>query len=260
MKNRIVENVVKSNLTYRFDIFLSVLNLILTLTIQISIWRALFINKTNDAESINLPYMISYVIISSFVSLFVNTNVIEKINERIKKGDISIDLIKPISFDYLMFSESCGMILYNLITQISVIILFIICYRKYFVECYFGVFFFVSVIQSMLLYFLISYCIGLVGFWYLEIWHLRRFIDGIIKVFSGAIIPIVFFPEYMSNAIQWMPFRGLYDIPINMALNNTSNPEKIKDIIFQLVWILIFIILKNIIYKNGIRKVEVQGG
>lgn len=260
MRNRLISIALRSSLVYRFGTVLSILNIFINLLIQIAIWKAVYLTGVTDAVSMQLGDMIPYAICSSFVSLFVNTNVIEKINNQIKTGAITIDLIKPISFGYLMFSESVGMILSNVVLQFPVIAIFIFVYRDLFVNCYFGIFFFISVMASMVLYFLISYCVGLVGFWYLEMWHLRRLVDGIIKILSGAVIPLAFFPNMLSSILKWMPLRCLYDIPIHMMLDNNEYSTCIKNVLFQCIWIVFFYLLKEIIYKKGIKKIEVQGG
>lgn len=263
MNFKVIKNVINSNATYKFNVFLNMINILFTISIQVAIWKAIFkedmVYRTSG-YSIDLAYMIMYVIISSFMGIFVNTNVIERINDKIKSGEISIDLIRPISFNSLLFSESIGIVAFNFITQGPILVLVFFVFHVSVGNYYLGIFFFISLIFSMIVYYLISFCLGMIGFWYLEIWHLRRVLDGFIKIFSGAVIPLVFFPEGLIHIIKIIPFRCLYDIPISIMMNGESVFSKLHLLGIQCIWIIVLYFLQMGIYKIGIKKVEVQGG
>ncbi len=263
MKLGIIRNVFLSNSTYRFNILLNIINVVISISIQIAIWRAIFTDDMvykSISSSIDLNYMKGYVLLSSMLNICINTNVIEKINEKIKTGQIALDMIRPIKFNSLLLSETIGIILFNIVTQFFIIIGGVIIYRIDIGQYYYGIFFLISVILSMIIYYLISFCLGMLGFWYLEIWHIRRVLDGLIRIFSGAVVPLSFFPEELIIFMKYSPLRCLYDIPISIFLNSSNTKYRLESISVQLFWVVFFVILQRYVYRIGVKKLEIQGG
>ena len=42
--------------------------------------------------------------------------------------------------------------------------------------------------------------------------------ECIVLLLSGASIPLAFFPEALRNIVQYLPFRCIYDTPLNVLL------------------------------------------
>src|SRR5574341_1200270 len=108
-------NAFQRSISYRIDIYFLLLSKIIGLLVQFSIWKALF--DGNDQISFNggmlsFNEMVTYIALATFLSLLINTRVANTINDKIKTGEIAMDLIKPLHFRYYMICDTVG---YNIV-------------------------------------------------------------------------------------------------------------------------------------------------
>ena len=90
---------------------------------------------------------------------------------------------------------------------------------------------------------------------------------GIVNIFmvmsdilSGLVIPIPFFPKYLQNISNYLPFRYVGDFPFRLYVGNISYMEGIKGIIIQIIWIIILIIIGKLITQKALNRAVIQGG
>lgn len=90
---------------------------------------------------------------------------------------------------------------------------------------------------------------------------------GIVNIFmilsdvlSGLVLPIPFFPEWLRNISNILPFRYISDFPFRLYVGNIALNEGIIGIVVQLFWIIVIIAIGRIITKKAIKKAVIQGG
>lgn len=90
---------------------------------------------------------------------------------------------------------------------------------------------------------------------------------GIVNIFmvvsdilSGLILPIPFFPKYLQNISNILPFRYISDFPFRLFIGNINSYECLLGIITQIIWIIILIILGRLLTKKALKKAVIQGG
>lgn len=90
---------------------------------------------------------------------------------------------------------------------------------------------------------------------------------GVVNIFmvisdilSGLVIPIPFFPNYLQNISNILPFRYITDFPFRLYVENISNYEGLIGIGIQIIWIIILVILGRFITKKALKKAVIQGG
>ena len=90
---------------------------------------------------------------------------------------------------------------------------------------------------------------------------------GIVNIFmvmsdvlSGLIIPIPFFPKYLHDISNILPFRYIGDFPFRLYVGNISINEGLNGILIQIIWIIILVIIGRIITKKALEKAVIQGG
>jgi len=117
-----------------------------------------------------------------------------------------------------------------------------------------------SIINGLLIYFLISYLLGMLGFWYMTIWHFKRLLEDTIRVFAGALIPLWFFPQFLVTVSNYLPFKYIYFIPISIYLQKISLAEAQKAIALQFIWLVTLLALEHFVWQKAIKKLVIQGG
>lgn len=80
------------------------------------------------------------------------------------------------------------------------------------------------------------------------------------EVFSGAVVPIPFFPSFLKTVANILPFHYIADLPFRIYSGNIS-PNSCYQLLFgEILWIIVITVLGYFLTKNAIKKVVVQGG
>ena len=120
--------------------------------------------------------------------------------------------------------------------------------------------FFVITLNGIIISFQMSYIVGLIGFWYLSIWHLRFLLGSLIQLFPRVWIPLWFFPQILVEIANFLPFRLIYFAPISIYLGKVEFIDGLYMFMQQIIWIIVFFVTTKIMWSGGIRKLVVQGG
>lgn len=258
-----IKNVVKQGFTYKFNHMMKLSSVFLKIVIQYFIWRALLKNNSfeTSAGDIEFEIMIPYMVVSNVMQVAMVSSTISNINNKIRTGTIATDLMKPISFAWICFGESLGQMMYQmlfLLLPINLMATLTIGFKLPDFIC--TVIFLISFLNSFVMLFLIRFLLGLMGFWFTQVWVLERFLNDFIKLFSGVFVPIWFFPEWLQKISNILPFKYLYYAPISIFIEVVDGMGAFKIIVYQFVWILVFYILGRLVWKKAIDVITILGG
>lgn len=259
-----LKNSLKENLAYRTNYFFQLGGRLLSVTAQVYVWSALLGSSGQTTSSmgvITLQDMTSYVIISVVISTLVNNNVIGIIEERIRDGLIAFDLIRPMSFQLLTFCRAFGISLFNFLFSLLPVLIFgILVFGLNSPSLPNILLFLWSLLNGIIISFLVSYSVGLLGFVFISIWHLSRFLTDLTLIFSGSWIPLWFFPGFLAKIAEYLPFRMIYFVPTSIFLEKYTTNEGLTLILIQLIWIGILYVLSRGIWARVVHKIVIQGG
>lgn len=213
-------------------------------------------------KGINKPQMITYIILSRILYTQFIWSYIHMIGQKIHTGEIAIDLLRPLDFQLFMYAGRIGdFIAFGAITAIPVFIITILSLGFYLPHnpityVYFGI----SILMALTISFFIEFMISLIAFYTNFSFGLQTLHEALLSFFSGALIPLVFFPEWLRSIIDALPFKDMMYTPISIYLELVKGNQIIESILFQLVWIIILFILSRLFFSFSIKKVTVQGG
>lgn len=250
-------------LTYRFDYFMRLMGTFFYLFAQFYIWRALLGQQVEHTEygAISFSQMTTYIILSSIVTALLSTNVISGMNGKIRTGQIAVDMIKPVNIKGLFFCDSISENLFRCIFHLlPVAVVSISLFGISIPTAFNTVCFIVTLINGIILYFLMGYVFGVLGFWFTQVWILERLLSDFVRLFAGSIIPLWFFPTWLQKVSLVLPFRLIYFTPISIYMNMYDQFEVIWLIGQQWLWIVGLYFLGWLVWAKGIHKLVVQGG
>jgi len=98
------------------------------------------------------------------------------------------------------------------------------------------------------------------AFWFLEISYFMWAKNFIINFLSGMIIPIAFFPSWLSAVALMLPFHACVNLPLQIYLGRFTPQEIIASFLTQLAWLAFFHFSLHYIAQGAYRRLEVQGG
>lgn len=89
---------------------------------------------------------------------------------------------------------------------------------------------------------------------------ITRLMPGLVMLFSGMIIPLPLFPDWLQPLIKSLPFRGLHDIPARIYLGDIEAAAAALQIAQQLIWVGVLVVLGSFLLSRGSRRLVIQGG
>ena len=117
-----------------------------------------------------------------------------------------------------------------------------------------------SLIMSMTLLFFIEFCIGLIAFYTINAYGMHFMKEAILSFFSGAVIPIVFFPDWLKTITYLLPFKDIVYTPVSIYLGLIAGEELSQALFSQMIWVFILLMITMVFFRVSIKKVTVQGG
>lgn len=267
MKNKllfgffVVRNSFLSQYTYRWQVLSKIVYGILLYVTQLFIWKS--VNASVPKPIYNWETMSVYVMLSSIIGVFVafDTNYIPVIGERVRSGDIALDLLKPCAMFYLLFCQYLGKCLFKFLFQFisQFLVILIISRAAFSIPLVNVAFFSVSVFLSILLFFALSMVLGILSFWVVSVGNLHIFLDSSITLFAGSIIPIWMIPEQLRWFYEILPFQYLFYKPISICLNTIELSNVCLIYAIQVGWIVALLAIAAVLYQRGIKKLTLFG-
>lgn len=249
---------IKKILYYKWNVLFNMVSIFLMTVTYIFLWKYIYRDEGEKQQ-----YMIMYAILANLISLLYSNRCSDCIAEKVYKGTFAVDLLRPIHFLKLNFIETAGEITAGFIVKgIPVMLIFFTIYRYLLqkispVYTLLGI---LAIVLAVLFYMMLYTILGLLSFWFYEIWPFNRLMNDTIRLLSGRVVPIALFPAWLSAPINRMPFRYLYSFPIELILRGSQCEDISGDFAGLILWNLIVAVIMLLTYKKALHRCVVQGG
>lgn len=260
----------EERLAYRGDFALGTLMRFLPIITQVFLWWAIFESVgTQDGRRQLVGYsfhdMIAYYLLSMMARAFSSMpGLASNVAKQIRDGEIKKYLIQPIDMlGFLFLARAAHKVAYYTVAAIPFAIVYFLC-RGYFTEGWpepsVLTAFVISLLLGFLLGFLLDLCIGLVGFWFLEVSSLL-FVYMLLSFFlSGHMFPLDLLPQPWLSFVEFLPFKYLAYFPAAVFLGKIPMENLWREVALEAAWVVVLIILARWMYARGLRRYSGFGG
>ncbi|MGW4206795.1 ABC transporter permease [Lentzea sp. NPDC004789] len=179
--------------------------------------------------------------------------------ERVRSGDVVVDLYRPWHLQGALLAEDIGRAAFALLVRLAPPMVFgMLLFPFQFPENPLRwPLFLLSATIALVISFGVRFLVEASAFWLLD----NRGVYGFWNVSSGLLcgltVPISFFPEWAKNALWASPFPALLQAPIDVFLGHGS---VVKLLLYQAFWAVVVLALGHFMLQRAVRKVVVQGG
>lgn len=250
----------KANFCYKVSTVAGIIVGILQVYVMYYIWSEVYKN-TDTIVGFNKTQVVTYFIFGVVLYRLIEFGITLKVSDLVKTGEISLLIIKPINFVRNLFFDSVGTLAANLCTTVFPVAVFSCIFFSMYLQT--SVVSWLAFILSTFIAIAISIYIdiifGLFTFWTENGWGLRVIRQAVIKLFSGAVIPLAFMPGWFNILTDFLPFKSLIDTPINIYLNKCTT-DTVWKIGIQLMWLVILMVLSGLLYRKIVKRIDINGG
>ena len=250
----------KKNLAYRADVWLRVLGNVLGILVQVAIWRAVL--RGGAAGGVDLPDMVTYSILTTLVTGILMTGLYRDADDRLRTGDIAVDLLKPLRYPLYLFADGLGRSAYQLLFTAAPTLAVAWPLFGFSRPASPGhaLAFLAALGLALSVSFALGYLIALLAFWFLTTMHFRFAMAGFITAFSGSFLPLWFFPPGWAAVARALPFQYLGFVPAAAYMGELPPGELGLTLLGGLAWTLALLGLTWVLWSASVRRLVVQGG
>jgi ABC-2 type transport system permease protein len=120
--------------------------------------------------------------------------------------------------------------------------------------------FLVSVGLAVTVSFAIRWLYNAAAFWLLDDRGVTIITGTAISLFSGFMIPVTFFPDWLAAVAYVTPFPSVIQIPVDIFVGRMTGWELALGLATQLGWAVGLLLLARWAFGLGVRRLVVQGG
>lgn len=256
----------QSSMAYRVSFMCYVGGETLYCFVMFFIWKAVFAaSGEGQFMGFSLTDMTVYLFLSNLVRILTDSDSTQNLAEEIRDGSIIMRLIKPVSTDMSLMAGEIGN------TAVAMLFIFLpvmtgVEVYRYFTLGYVALqlgnllAFLLSCFLSYLLSFYINLIFGYLAFFLMNIWGFSILKGSIISFFSGAVIPLAFFPEGFRKVLEALPFASIVYVPTMVYMGKYTGTELLRTFATQIFWILVFVGISRLLWSWAKKRLAVQGG
>ena len=252
-------------MTYRGDFLLGTLLRFLPMITTILLWQAIYAGsgKTSLA-GFGYNEMIAYLLLTNISRMFSSMpGLAGGIAREIREGTMKRYMVQPLDLiGYLLVYRVAHKVTYIVASFLPYLVLFYLC-RGFFERLpdlpTLGVFA-VSLVLSFLVGFFFEACVGMVGFWFLEVTSLLYIVMTLNFFISGHMLPLDLLPQPWSGLLKILPFQYMAYFPAVVFLGKVKGMTLVLYLAAELGWALFFMVLARFLYRLGLRRYSAFGG
>jgi ABC-2 type transport system permease protein len=182
--------------------------------------------------------------------------------ETISTGAVVSDLSKPFSFLGYWLSRECGRAIYFLVFRCAPILL--VGHLVHGLRWPENPGTWLVLAASLGLAIAISFAWGfmleLTAFWTVESKGFRQLALGVLMFFSGFVVPIPLFPDWLQPVAYALPFASITQTPCDVFLERLSVEQVAQALVTQAIWAVVMLAAAQLLVSVATRRVVTQGG
>ena len=249
-------------LAFRLRYYTGIITYLINVTVYYFIWRAVFANAAGSLLGFSLAQMLTYVNVGWIIRSFYWNTIDQEMAYEVIEGKIAMDLIKPVSVQWMWLTRAMGesgfrLILLTAPTAIVIALLFPVLPPAS--HLHFVLFLFAA-LGSFLLMVAINFLIGTCAIPLKSILALIRAKYWLIELLSGLLIPLNFFPRAFQLISSWLPFEHIAYTPLQIYLGRLSLAASLRRLALEYVWVAALLLLGHLWWTRATRKITIHGG
>ena len=186
----------------------------------------------------------------------------QEIALRIRSGDIATDLVRPVHPLRAGLAFDLGRAWYHLIFRglpplaVGALAFRLTAPSDLLVWVAFGV----SVALAVTISYAFRAIYNLSAFWLLDYRGPATLALITATFFTGFVIPVPFFPDWLARIAHLTPFPAMLQIPVDIFVGVRAGPAVVGALAVQLGWALVLLMVAHGLFALGTRRLVAQGG
>lgn len=225
--------------------------------VQYFIWTAVY-SGNNDINGMGLNQILTYFGVTALIGYLTMDFADWNLQMLVRTGKFLTFALRPLHHRFFALSQKVGhRILGFLFEFIPCLLIFVFIFKVNMMPASIG-WTILSIGLAFMMNFYMNYIIGLTAFWLVQTTSIRSVFQLLQAIFSGGLIPLVFFPEALQKLLFFLPFQYISYVPTmvftgkySLAGITMSIPQIVG---IQAIAVLLTALTSEIIYKASMKR------
>ena len=257
----IVRRSFRRHLTYRAAALAGLVTNIFFGLVRAAVLVALYGNR-EVVEGLDLQAVVTYTGLTQAVIVYLSIFGWYDLMNAVHQGDVGADLLKPMRLFTFWLAQDLGralvgLALRGLTIMLVYALLFDIVYPNGLVQ--WGALA-LALGLSWLLSFAYRFLVNLAAFWSPDAKGIGRFAFVIVMFFSGFLMPLRFFPDWVQGVAYLTPFPHMLNTVVEVYLGVVTGPALARALLAQALWAVGLVVLCQLVLHKATRRLVILGG
>ncbi len=250
----------RKHLAYRSEVWIRIVIGVIWVGIQVAVWEALI--GSGEVDGIGLSDMITYAILNTVMALALMDRTLADLDQKIRSGDIAVDLIKPFHFPLTLVADGLGRSLFAALFSVLPTLLLAALFFEFQAPASIGngLAFGLAFGLALAISFALACLAGMLGFYFLATFHFQWALGALRSLFAGTMVPLWFYPDGLRALANGLPFQFLAFFPAATWMGELSGLEIARNLALGLAWSAALLGLCWWMWARIVRRLVVQGG
>jgi ABC-2 type transport system permease protein len=246
---------------FRFEFWLRLISVYLLMYTIYWVWTTLY-SQSPGAFGVSLQQMVTYGILGMALEIFLDVGPEWYVATQVRTGAIDTDLMKPLDFHVHMLARSAGEMMFSLgiLALPSFVIGYFLFNLRLPEDLTTTLLFVVSLVFSFFVFFHIGFLLGTLSVITLDIRSIAWAYYSFVSFFSGQIVPLWLFPDFLRKIAEWLPFQAVYYIPMSIYIKRLSGSTALQAVGLQVFWATVLALFARWAWTRVHTRLTVQGG
>ena len=229
--------------------------------LRAAVLLALYGSRT-EVEGITVVGVVTYTALTQAVIAYLSMFGWYDLMNSVHSGEVSADLLKPMNYFSYWLAQDLGragvsFLLRGVTIMVIYALVFELAYPQTAVQ---WLALTIAIILSWLVSFAWRFLINLSAFWTPNAKGIGRFGFMLAWFFSGFLMPLRFFPEWVQQIAYLTPFPHMLNTVVEVYLGVLTGTALIQALLLQAFWAAGLIVIAQLILKTAVRRLVILGG
>ncbi len=245
---------------YRVAMFIWLLGGIMEPLVYLVVWTTVARQQGGAVGGFSVQDFAAYYIAAMLVNHAVFTWIMWEYDWRIRSGEFSTVLLKPI---HPIHSDIADNLAYKVLTLTvmgpAALLLMWLFQPRWEPQPWAVALFPLSLIGAFFTRFFLDWTLAMAAFWTTRINAINQAYFVVLIFFAGRVAPLDLFPTVVQRLAYVLPFRWMLAFPVELILGRLEPGAALWGLAAQALWIGIGIFLARTVYRAGIRRYAAFG-
>lgn len=253
-------NALTIQLHYRVALVIWMIGLVLNPLVYLVVWTTVARTQGGQVASYSAHDFAAYFIVLMVVDHITFTWVIFNAEFRIRQGQLSPLLLRPIHPINADIVENVSYKLLMLSVLIPAAVLFSLAFGPNIHPAPWSVVAFLpALVLAAVLRFTVEWTVSLVSFWISRMAALDQMYYVVVLFLSGQVAPIALLPGPVRVLASVLPFQWMVAFPVELMLGRVSPRDALIGFGMLLGWLLVGVVALRVTWRQGVRQYSAVG-